>query len=329
MATISAQTRQLFSTRRGDQMAKYRILSIDGGGLRGLIAARLLDRLNADPKISGWLNSVDLYVGTSTGGILALGLASGKTPEDICNLYKSKGRNIFDDSLWDNIRDLGKTIGADYSNKKLKAELKKIYGDKKLKDISKKVTIHTFDLYKEETSYELTWKPKIFHNFKGGDSDGDALIANVALYTSSAPTYFPSADGYIDGGVFANNPSVVALAQAISKRNQPAERASIDEVVMLSLGTGVSLTYIKGKSLDWGYAQWVKPLINVLMDGVAGISDYQARQLLDDRYHRLQIVFDPKETVPLDAVDKLDRMDQIAMDFRLDKTIKWMDEVWQ
>lgn len=61
-----------------------------------------------------------------------------------------------------------------------------------------------------------TWKPKIFHNFKGDDSDGDALIANVALYTSSAPTYLPSADGYIDGGVFANNPSVVALAQAIS-----------------------------------------------------------------------------------------------------------------
>jgi hypothetical protein len=58
------------------------------------------------------------------------------------------------------------------------------------------------------------------------------------------------------------------------------------------------------------------------MDGVAGISDYQARQLLDDRYHRLQIVFDPDETIPLDAVDKLDRMDQIATDYNLEKTIQ-------
>ena len=310
-------------------MAKYRVLSLDGGGLRGLITARLLDRLNSHPEIVGWIDSVDLYVGTSTGGILALGLATGISPNVICDLYKSKGKKIFDDSIWDNIRDLGKTVGADYSNKNLKTELKKIFGDKKLKDVGKKVAIPTFDLDNEAAAAMRTWKPKIFHNFKGPDSDGEALVANVALYTSSAPTYFPSADGYIDGGVYANNPGIVAIAQAISKKNQPAERASLDEVVMLSLGTGVSLTYIKGQALDWGYAQWVKPLINVLMDGVAGISDYQAQQLLDDRYHRLQIVFDPSETIPLDAVDKLDRMDQIATSYQLDRTIQWIKDSWR
>jgi patatin-like phospholipase/acyl hydrolase len=173
-----------------------------------------------------------------------------------------------------------------------------------------------------------TWKPKIFHNFKGADSDGDELAADVALYTSSAPTYFPSANGFIDGGVYANNPSIVALAQAISKKNQPAERAALDEIVMLSIGTGVSLTYIKGQTLDWGYAQWIKPLVNVLMDGVAGISDYQARQLLDDRYHRLQIVFDASESIPMDAVDKLDRMDHIASRHRLESTMQWIKNSW-
>jgi patatin-like phospholipase/acyl hydrolase len=61
-------------------MAKYKILSLDGGGLRGLITARLLHRLNSHPSIAGWLADVDLYVGTSTGGILALGLAAGKSP---------------------------------------------------------------------------------------------------------------------------------------------------------------------------------------------------------------------------------------------------------
>ena len=98
---------------------------------------------------------------------------------------------------------------------------------------------------------------------------------------------------------------------------------------MLSLGTGVSLTYIKGKTLDWGYAQWVKPLINVLMEGVAGISNYQAQQLLGDRYRRLQIVFDPSETIALDAVDKLDRMDQIATSYKLDETVQWIKNSWR
>ncbi|MGV8075318.1 MAG: patatin-like phospholipase family protein [Syntrophobacteraceae bacterium] len=310
-------------------MAKYRILSLDGGGLRGLITARLLCRLNSHSDIAGWLDSTDLYVGTSTGGILALGLAIGKSPDEIRNLYKNKGEKIFDDSVWDNIRDLGKTVGADYSNKNLKKELENIFLGKRLSDINKKVAIPTFDLDNEEAPSKRTWKPKIFHNFIGPDSDGDRLIADVALYTSSAPTYFPSADGYIDGGVFANNPSIVAIAQAISRKNDAAERASLDELVMLSLGTGVSLTYIKGKTLDWGYAQWIKPLINVLMDGVAGISDYQAKQLLGDRYHRLQIVFDPSETIAMDAVDKLDRMDQIAGGYNLDITVQWIKDAWR
>jgi patatin-like phospholipase/acyl hydrolase len=293
-----------------------------------LITARLLDRLNNDSDVHGWLDNVDLLVGTSTGGILALALAMGHPPDDICALYKDKGAEIFDDSVWDNIRDLGKTIGADYANKNLKKELKAFFGAAQLRDLPKKVAIPTFDLDNEAASGSRTWKPKIFHNFSGDDSDGDQLVAKVALYTSSAPTYFPSADGYIDGGVYANNPSIVALAQAISRRNETAERASLDDVVMLSVGTGTSLTYITRKTLDWGYAQWARPLIDVLMDGVAGIADYQAEQLLGDRYHRLQIVFAPNETVPMDAVDKLDRMDEIAMGFDLSTTVEWIRDVW-
>lgn len=310
-------------------MARYRILSLDGGGLRGLISARLLHRLNTHPEIAGWLESADLLAGTSTGGLLALGLAWGKTPDEICELYLRKGRAIFDDSLWDNIRDLGRTVGAQYSNRRLKAELKRLFGDARLKELRKKVAIPAFDLDNEAEPEARTWKPKIFHNFAGPDSDGDARIADVALYTSAAPTYFPSADGYIDGGVFANNPSIVALAQAISKRNRAGERAALDDVALLSVGTGVSLTYIRGGRLDWGYAQWIKPLLGVLTDGVAGIADYQARQLLDERYHRLQIVFPPGELIPMDAVKKLGRMDRIASDFNLEAAVRWIGSVWR
>lgn len=307
----------------------YKILSLDGGGLRGLITARMLQRLNAGPAIAGWLDKADLIAGTSTGGILALGLAAGKTPQQMADLYKIKGPDIFDDSLLDNVLDLGRTIGAEYSSKVLKKELRSIFGATTLAQLGKKVTVPTFDLDNEATgANERTWKPKIFHNFSGSDSDGKFLAADIALYTSSAPTYFPSADGYIDGGVFANNPSLVALAQAISQQNKAAERANIDDVVLLSVGTGKSLNYIKGKTLDWGYAQWVKPLITILMDGVAGIADYQASQLLGERYCRLEIIFDESESIALDAVSKLDRMDQIGSSVALSDTTQWIQTHW-
>ena len=65
------------------------------------------------------------------------------------------------------------------------------------------------------------------------------------------------------------------------------------------------------------------------MDGVAGISDYQAKQLLDDRYHRLQTVFAPNETIEMDDVKKLDRMDEIAAGLPLDTTIAWIKDSWR
>lgn len=309
-------------------MAKYRILSLDGGGLRGVISARLLQRLNEQPSIAGWLAQVDLLAGTSTGGILALGLAAGHSPQEIAELYQQRGAEIFDDSIWDNVRDLGRTIGAEYATKPLRKVLTETFGELQLGDLSRKVAIPTFDLDNGAAAAHRSWKPKIFHNFNGSDCDAAAKVADVALYTSAAPTYFPSADGYIDGGVYANNPAIVALAQAISQHNLPQERAAMDDIVLLSVGTGVSLTYIKGKTLDWGYAQWIKPLINILMDGVSGIADYQARQLLGESYQRLQLVFEHGETIALDAVNKLPHMLQLADSADIDATVDWLQQHW-
>ncbi|MEH6636562.1 MAG: CBASS cGAMP-activated phospholipase [Halioglobus sp.] len=308
-------------------MAKYRVLSLDGGGLRGLITVRMLEQLADDPAIAGWLDKVDLIAGTSSGGIIALGIAAGKPLSELAALYHSKGQEIFDDSIWDDIKDMGKIIGADYSSKVLKRELKEIFGTTKLGSLQKKVAITAFDL-DNEAGPKRTWKPKIFHNYSGPGNDGRYSAANVALYTSAAPTYFPSANGYIDGGVFANNPSMVALVQAISKKNTPQERAKLDEVVLLSIGTGISLKYIKEKKLDWGYAQWAQPMLEVLMDGVAGISDYQCQQILDDRYHRLQVTFAKNEKIDMDNVKKIHRMDEIGRSHNIGETRKWIQKHW-
>jgi len=311
-------------------MTKYRILSLDGGGIRGVITAIILQRLNAEPGLNGWLNSVDLIAGTSTGGLLALGLAHGLSPEFMRSVYETKGAEIFDDSWLDDLVDLGKITGADYDIKNLEREVKKIFGKTTLAQLKRRVLITAFDLDNEShNKASRTWKPKLFHNFPGHDTDGSELAYKVGLYTSAAPTYFPSVDGYIDGGVYATNPSMCALAQ--SQDSDFKNRSSLSDVVLLSLGTGTCLLYIEGKELDWGYAQWAKQLVTLMLDGTSGIADYQCNQILGDRYHRMAPVFPPNISIPMDAVDRIPYMVEFAENNKhvdLTATIKWLKDYW-
>src|SRR5213594_5028603 len=98
----------------------YRILSMDGGGIRGLYAAVLLDRLTRE--VPTLVERVDLVAGTSTGGIIALGLAHGLAPADLVALYRDRAKEIFDDSWLDDLKDLGGLTGADYDNDKRSEE---------------------------------------------------------------------------------------------------------------------------------------------------------------------------------------------------------------
>ncbi len=186
----------------------YRILSFDGGGIRGLVTLAMLKKIqDAAPRL---ISQADLVAGTSTGGIIALGLAAGKTVDELISLYLDNGDKIFDDSWLDNIVDLGGISGADYDQVNLKKILENSFGSLKLEGLAKKVLIPSFDLDNEhEDPKKRTWKPIFFHNFPGDDSDGDETLVDVALCTSAAPTYFPSHNGYIDGGVVANNPSMI------------------------------------------------------------------------------------------------------------------------
>jgi hypothetical protein len=128
----------------------------------------------------------------------------------------------------------------------------------------------------------------------------------VGLYTSAAPTYFPSVDGYIDGGVYANNPSMCALTQSQDRRIRG--RPALSDVALLSLGTGTSLVYIP--------------------DGLTGIADYQCHKILDKRYHRLAPVFPPGVSMPLDAVKRIPDMIQFAESLDLSDTVKWLRKHW-
>ncbi len=309
-------------------MAKYRVLSIDGGGIRGIVTTVMLQRLAARAGLEGFLDKVDLITGTSTGGLLALGIARGLSLEEIRGLYEVDGPEIFDDSWLDDLLDLGKLRGADYKTAPMRRVLKRILGeDTTLGRLKKRVLITAFDMDNENPDeLKRTWKPKLFHNFPGPGNDRHELAYKVGLYTAAAPTYFPSVDGYIDGGVYANNPAMSGLAQTQDTRYRPTP--VLDEVVLLSLGTGTSLFYIRGKTLDWGYIQWAKPLINLMLDGISGIADYHCQQMLRDRYHRLAPVFPPDVSIPMDGVKKIPYMIRFAEGFDLGPTVRWMKKHW-
>ncbi len=307
----------------------YRVLSIDGGGIRGVVPAVIMQRLAATAGLGDFLDRADLIAGTSTGGLLALGLARGLDLEAIRDLYVDRGPEIFDDTWYDDLLDLGKLRGADYKTAPMRRVLKEVLGEKtKLGQLEKHVLITAFDLDNEhDNDRKRTWKPKLFHNLRGRNSDRGELAWKVGLYTAAAPTFFPSVDGYVDGGVYATNPSMCGLAQTQDQRyfDPPVP---LDDVVLLSLGTGASLLHIRGRVHDWGYAQWIKPLISIMLDGSTGIADYQCRQMLSERYHRLAPVFPPDVSIPMDDVGRIPYMINFAEGLHLRRTIEWLKTHW-
>lgn len=279
-----------------------KILSIDGGGIRGIIPAMVLAHIETTTG-RPIAQLFDLVAGTSTGGILALGLTIPKTPatglhsaQQLVDLYENDGSQIFSRSLWRRFISCDNLMHEKYSTSGIEAVLANYFGDSRLRDAATDVLV---------TSYEIGRSFPFF--FKSSNArqrpDYDFPARYVARATSAAPTYFapmklPSGtngDCYtlIDGGVFANNPAACALVEA---RTTHAEAG---DFLVVSLGTGAlnrSLTYTATK--DWGIAKWAVPLLSIVFDGVSSTVDYQLRQLLPDqssdckRYYRFQTTLD-------------------------------------
>jgi len=309
-------------------MAISRVISVDGGGVRGIVPVIVLHRLTQEPGLADLLAKTDLFAGTSTGGLIALALASDLGLPAILDLYERRASTIFHTTWLHRIRDLDNLIGATYRLDNLRGQLHEVFGERRLADLRDRVLVPAFDLDNEAPDpAERTWKPKLFHNFPGDDSDGDRLAYQVATYTAAAPTYFPTADGFIDGGVFATNPAMCAIAQTQDPRNDAPDRGDLTQLVLLSLGTGRSLQYIEG-SHDWGQLQWVRPLIDLMLDGVNGIADYQCRHLLRERYYRYAPTFEPGVTIGQDAVDQIPFLVDYAQHLDLRAVVEWLTERW-
>lgn len=302
-------------------MAPYRILSMDGGGIRGILTARILERI--DEKLPGFLAGVHLYAGTSTGGLLALGLGSGKSPTEMVGLYRTCADSVFADSLLDDLKDLGNLVGAEFSWEPLKEVLERFFKGVRLAHLSKKVLVSAFDLDNEGCAPDgiQVWKMKFFHNYPSKGWDGKEFVVDVAMRTSVAPSYFPAYQGYIDGGVAASNPAMCALAQAL---HADTGGQQLGDVVLLAMGTGFNPHYLPIQNADWGLAQWAPHMLNIMLEGSAGMVDYQCRQVLGARYLRI----DPPLPKPigLGSIKYIPDLLQVADQIDLDCVLPWIRE---
>ncbi len=204
-------------------MAPYRILSLDGGGIRGIITLVLLQRLDAHPALSGWIDSVDLIAGTSTGGLIALGLAYGLDFQEMRDLYEKNGADVFDDSWLDDLIDLGKLRGADYDIKNLRRELRRQFGNATLSKLKRRVLITAFDLDNESPDRgKRTWKsPSCFTISRVRTATAKNLPTRLGSIRPPRP---PTSRRWTDTSMAASTPTTQACARSPNRKMPGSEK---------------------------------------------------------------------------------------------------------
>lgn len=290
-----------------------RILSIDGGGIKGVLPASFLATIE-DATGKSVVDHFDLIAGTSTGGIIAIGLGLGMTAAEVLRFYEKEGPAIFsqtdvaDASLVGKLRNLCRRkarslrrVGASkYDPAALKAALERAFGNQKLGDSKTRLLVPAFDRQRRDIH---VFKTSHHERFR---LDWKERAVDVALATAAAPTYLPghrldNGISLIDGGVWANNPVGLAAVEAIGVLGWPSS-----SVYALSIGcTDAPITIPEGT----GLAGLTLKIADVFFIGQSSGALGTAKLLLGDhegdkRLFRVQHVASPGE-FSLDAVAQI------------------------
>ncbi len=317
-----------------------KVLSIDGGGIRGVIPAMVLAAIeNAAGKPICRL--FDLISGTSTGGILALGLtkpspANPQEPqyraEDLIKIYADDGPTIFSRDIWQKIHSVWNLAEEKYSSAGLEEVLQEFFGEALLSQALTDLLIPSYEIENRDCFFFKS------RNAKAAPVAYDYLMRQVARATSAAPTYFepcrlvaehdpndpddpdktkPYWD-LIDGGVYANNPAMCGYAEALSRYGPDRD------YLVVSMGTGQLTRPIPYDSAkDWGLARWAQNILSVIFDGVQDTVDYQLSQLLavkngqPRRYYRFQTELD----IGMDDMDDASKTNIFALQHKAEELI--------
>ena len=281
---------------------KVRILSLDGGGIRGIIPATVVEYIenklieltkNKNARIADYF---DMIIGTSTGGILSCfyltpnkstekNKPSSKYPASkALEFYSQKGYDIFNKSKnksWFGLRQL--VNATQYNPNTIEQIFKETFGDLKLSEMLKPCTVTTYNMVSKSAFF--------FSSIENKDKKRDFYVRDVVRSTSAAPTYFPPAKIKnlitnteminIDGGVFANNPTMCAYAEARNTEFKQIKNPSAKDMLILSIGTGGGSFKINNidKSKKWSVLNWAKSIPDIMMDGSIDTVHYQINNI--------------------------------------------------
>lgn len=306
-------------------MEKTIILSLLGGGVRGLVTIHLIVRIIKE--FPQFLDRIFLIIGTSIGAAIGAGLAFGIKPKDIESLLYSGTKHALKDSIWDDLKDVGgfgKTIGglrgAEYSSKNMFKMYDKAFGKLKIGEAKIQFCATTYDL--------LSKRPKIFESLTGADDE--FLVTDVITGSGAAPLAFdawqvekPKKMVLFDGGVFAVDPTQCGIAQARDPRNRNGVLDN-SEMKILTIGTGTTkLTKRKKVDGDWGFIELAQNIKELLINSSTQITLFKTKQEYRENFHYLNPVM-PKK-IEMDDWKARDELLEIADNTDIKKTIEWLN----
>jgi len=266
----------------------FRVLALDGGGIRGIFTASFLATVE-DLALCRIGEFFDLIAGTSTGGIIGLGLAFRIPARRILDLYMKQGAAIFGRP-----RGLGMLLRPKYDNRALTRSLRELFGERAINEVETPVCVPSYEL---TTSYPRVWKDEHSRDLLWW---GDQPAWKIALATTAAPVYFPGArvlpgDSHVDGGLFANNPTLIGVTEAVRYFHQPLERISV-----LSIGAGERAERIPHeRARRMGVWQWRTALYDhMLIAQARTVHEITTRLLAPGQYERVNIPLE--HAYPLD-----------------------------
>jgi patatin-like phospholipase/acyl hydrolase len=289
-----------------------RILTIDGGGIRGIIPAVILDYVereiqrktgNKDACLADYF---DLIAGTSTGGILTCfyllppaskeGLHSKYPASEAIHLYTNHGKDIFNPKVNKPFWGISNLFSEKYSEENMERILKNVMGDVKLSQTRKNVLVTAYDISNRKAVLFSTPQAKTYVH-------RDYFLRDVARATSAAPTYFKLATVHsiggaaaylIDGAMFAADPTLCAVVEANKSAFDTCTQPKFSDMYIVSIGTGKEVKkYDYKKARKWGIIGWAAPVLNILMSASSEVGSYQVRQFFNvagcsDNYVRLE-----------------------------------------
>lgn len=284
---------------------RMRVLSIDGGGIRGILPGQVLVSLEAKLKARSKNPNArigdyfDLVAGTSTGAILSAAYVcpdeDGRpkySAQEAVNFYIEDGDEIFDVGFWRSISSAGGLSDEKYSADELEQVLKSAFGNLKISELLKPTCLVSYDVKRRS--------PVIFKQHTALKKNRDFLVRDALRGSTAAPTYFEAARIYslpplrrkyvlIDGGMVSNDPALCAYSEALKFDDVKG----VQDMVIVSLGTGKQLKgYSYQEIKDWGPLGWAKPSIDIALEGGPQMTEYYLGQIAstinDPRYYRIQ-----------------------------------------